>query len=137
MSWEDDDAIQAVQAGAKGPPLKNARSDEVVRAGRLVAAGSSEIDPPLAPVLLRGYPRMPARGASSPRAGGLNQRDPTRLRLLAAGYNYRRIAGELVLAGSPIKNYPSALFHSMGVRDRTQAVLHAIAEGLVPRPVAS
>src|SRR5215211_7729840 len=39
MFWEDDYAIQAVRAGAKGYLLKNARSDEVVRAVRLAAAG--------------------------------------------------------------------------------------------------
>ena len=53
MFWEDDYAIQAVRAGAKGYLLKNARSDEVVRAVRLAAAGGSAIDPSLAPVLLR------------------------------------------------------------------------------------
>ena len=53
MFWEDDYAIQAVRAGAKGYLLKNARSDEVVRAVRLASAGGSAIDRSLAPVLLR------------------------------------------------------------------------------------
>lgn len=138
MFWEDDYAIQAVRAGAKGYLLKNARSEEVVRAVRLAAAGGSAIDPSLAPVLLREYHRMLTRsGDEHQREGALTQRDITLLRLLAAGYNNRQIAMELSLAESTVKNNLSALFQKINVRDRTQAVLYAFAEGLVPRPMAS
>lgn len=137
MFWEDDYAIQAVRAGAKGYLLKNARSDEVIRAVRLAAAGGSAIDPSLAPVLLREYHRMLTRSPEDgTRDGALTQRDLTLLRLLAAGYNNRQIATELDLAESTVKNNLSSLFHKVGVRDRTQAVLYAFAEGLVPRPMA-
>lgn len=136
MFWEDDYAIQAVRAGAKGYLLKNARSDEVVRAVRLAAAGGSAIDPSLAPVLLREYHRMLTRSQDDQqRDGSLNQREMTLLTLLAAGYNNRQIAKELDLAESTVKNNLSALFHKIGVRDRTQAVLFAFAENLVPRPM--
>lgn len=138
MFWEDDYAIQAVRAGAKGYLLKNARSDEVVRAVRLAAAGGSAIDPSLAPVLLREYHRMVTRTPEdSQRDGSLTQRDLTLLRLLTAGYNNRQIATELALAESTVKNNLSALFQKIGVRDRTQAVLYALSEGLVPRPMTN
>ena len=105
MFWEDDYAIQAVRAGAKGYLLKNARSEEVIRAVRLAAAGGSAIDPSLAPVLLREYHRMLTRSPEdNHRDGALNQRDLTLLRLLAAGYNNRQIANELSLAESTVKN---------------------------------
>jgi len=138
MFWEDDYAIQAVRAGAKGYLLKNARSDEVIRAVRLAAAGGSAIDPSLAPVLLREYHRMVTRTPEdSQRDGALTQRDLTLLRLLVAGYNNRQIATELALAESTVKNNLSALFQKIGVRDRTQAVLYALGEGLVPRPMSN
>jgi DNA-binding NarL/FixJ family response regulator len=138
MFWEDDYAIQAVRAGAKGYLLKNARSEEVIRAVRLAAYGGSAIDPSLAPVLLREYHRMLTRSADDGQKDtALNQRDMTLLRLLAAGYNNRQIASELSLAESTVKNNLSSLFHKIGVRDRTQAVLYAFAEGLVPRPMTA
>ena len=138
MFWEDDYAIQAVRAGAKGYLLKNARSEDVIRAVRLAANGGSAIDPSLAPVLLKEYHRMLTRSPEDTnRDGALTQRDVTLLRLLAAGYNNKQIANELNLAESTVKNNLSALFHKIDVRDRTQAVLYAFAEGLVPRPVAS
>ena len=138
MFWEDDYAIQAVRAGAKGYLLKNARSEEVLQAVRLAASGGSAIDASLAPVLLREYHRMLTRSADDDGRGSvLSQRDTTLLRLLAAGYNNRQIANELNLAESTVKNNLSSLFQKINVRDRTQAVLYAFAEGVVTKPVAS
>ncbi len=127
MFWEDEYALQAVRAGAKGYLLKNAHSEEVIQAVKLAAAGGSTIDASLAPVLLREHQRD----------GEMTQRDLSLLRLLAAGYNNRQIANELNLAESTVKNNLSALFQKIGVRDRTQAVLYAFSEGLVSRPVAT
>ncbi len=138
MFWEDDYAIQAVRAGAKGYLLKNARSEDVLRAVRLAASGGSAIDASLAPVLLREYHRMLTRNSDDEGRGSvLSQRDTTLLRLLAAGYNNRQIANELNLAESTVKNNLSSLFQKINVRDRTQAVLYAFAEGVVTKPVAS
>lgn len=137
MFWEDDHAIQAVRAGAKGFILKNTTSADVIRAIHLAASGGSAIDPSLAPVLLREYHRMLTNTPEeSPRDGGLTQRDIALLRLLAAGFNNRQISRELNLAESTVKNNLSALFQKIGVRDRTQAVLYAFAEGIVARPMA-
>ena len=138
MFWEDEYALQAVRAGAKGYLLKNAHSEEVIQAVKLAAAGGSMIDASLAPVLLREYQRMLTKSPDEhQRDGEMTQRDLSLLRLLAAGYNNRQIANELTLAESTVKNNLSALFQKIGVRDRTQAVLYAFSEGLVSRPVAT
>lgn len=138
MFWEDEYALQAVRAGAKGYLLKNAHSEEVIQAVRLAATGGSTIDASLAPVLLREYQRMLTKSPDDhQREGEMTQRDLSLLRLLAAGYNNRQIANELRLAESTVKNNLSALFQKIGVRDRTQAVLYAFSEGLVTRPVVS
>ena len=92
------------------------------------------IDPLLTPVIMSEYRRM----VVSPRGdrgltGGLSERESTLLKLLAAGYNNRQIADELSLAESTVKNNLSSLFHKINVRDRTQAVLYAIDNGIVSR----
>jgi DNA-binding NarL/FixJ family response regulator len=136
MYGEDEYVIQAVRAGAKGYLLKTASSEEVIKAVRLAMSGGSTIDPSLAPVLLREYHRMVSRTPDDgQRDGALSQRDLVLLRLLAAGLSNRQIATELQLAESTVKNNLSALFQKIEVRDRTQAVLYAFGEGLVPRPV--
>ncbi len=138
MVWQDDQAIQAMRAGAKGYLLKNASPEELTRAIKLAASGGAAIDQSLAPVLLREYHRMMSRTTDDGRNdGALTQREVKLLRLLASGYSNRQIANELDLAESTVKNNLSALFHKVGVRDRTQAVLYALAENLVSHPVSS
>ncbi len=134
LCWDENDAIQAVRAGAKGYLLKNAQAEDVLRAVRLAAAGGSAIDRSLAPVLLRESDRMlPHSPQGRGQGNTLSRREITLLRLLAAGNTNRQIAAELGLAESTVKNNLSALFHKIGVRDRTQAVLFAFSAGLQPR----
>lgn len=135
MAWDDDYAIKAIRAGAKGYLLKSSRSEDVLRAVRLAASGGSAIDPSLAPLLMREYHRMMSRDVA-PRAEavGLTRRELDLLRLLANGFSNRQIANKLDLAESTVKNNLSALFQKIGVRDRTQAVLYAFNEGLVRKP---
>ncbi|MEX2315016.1 MAG: LuxR C-terminal-related transcriptional regulator, partial [Thermomicrobiales bacterium] len=64
----------------------------------------------------------------------LSSREQQFLELLVKGHNNRQIAQELDLAESTVKNNLSALFQKIGVRDRTQAVLYAISNGIVAAP---
>jgi DNA-binding NarL/FixJ family response regulator len=64
----------------------------------------------------------------------LSSREQQFLELLVKGHNNRQIANELDLAESTVKNNLSALFQKIGVRDRTQAVLYAISNGIVAPP---
>jgi two-component system, NarL family, response regulator DegU len=133
MYADDEYAIHAIRAGAKGYLLKNSRSDEVIRAIRLAAAGGSAIDPALGAVLMREFQRLLNRTPGDPRQQ-LSAREQQFLELLVRGHNNRQIASELDLAESTVKNNLSALFQKIGVRDRTQAVLYAISNGIVAPP---
>jgi DNA-binding NarL/FixJ family response regulator len=133
MYADDEYAISAIRAGAKGYLLKNSRSDEVISAIRLAAAGGSAIDPALGAVLMREFQRLLNRSPNESRQQ-LSTREQQFLELLVRGHNNRQIAVELDLAESTVKNNLSALFQKIGVRDRTQAVLYAISNGLVTPP---
>jgi two-component system, NarL family, response regulator DegU len=133
MYADDEYAIHAIKAGAKGYLLKNSRSEEVIRAIRLAAAGGSAIDPALGAALMREFQRLLNRTPGETRQQ-LTQREQQFLELLVKGHNNRQIASELELAESTVKNNLSALFQKIGVRDRTQAVLYAISNGLVAPP---
>ena len=133
MYADDEYAIHAIRAGAKGYLLKNTRSDEVIRAIRLAAAGGSAIDPALGAVLMREFQRLLNRTPGEARQQ-LSSREQQFLELLVRGHNNRQIAHELDLAESTVKNNLSALFQKIGVRDRTQAVLYAISNGIVAPP---
>jgi len=133
MYADDEYAIHAIRAGAKGYLLKSSRSDEVIRAIRLAAAGGSAIDPALGAVLMREFQRLLNRSPGEAKQQ-LSSREQQFLELLVRGHNNRQIASELELAESTVKNNLSALFQKIGVRDRTQAVLYAISNGLVAPP---
>jgi len=133
MYSDDEYAIHAIRAGAKGYLLKNTRSNEVIRAIRLAAAGGSTIDPSLGPVLMREFQRLLNSAPTSNRQQ-LSERELQFLELLARGRNNRQIAAEMELAESTVKNNLSSLFQKIGVRDRTQAVLYAFSNGLVAPP---
>ncbi len=133
MYADDEYAIHAIRAGAKGYLLKNTRSNEVIRAIRLAAAGGSTIDPSLGPVLMREFQRL-LNSSSGSSKQQLSEREMRFLELLARGRNNRQIASDLDLAESTVKNNLSALFQKIGVRDRTQAVLYAFQNGLVAPP---
>lgn len=133
MYQDDEYAVHAIRAGAKSYLLKNSRSEEVIHAIQVAASGGSTIDPGLAPALMREYQRLLTRTPNN-KQQNLNEREMTLLRLLANGFNNRQIADQLDLAESTVKNNLSSLFQKIGVRDRTQAALYAISQGIVPKP---
>ncbi len=129
--YTEDYALPALKAGARGYLVKNTGVENVVRALKLAVSGGSQLDPLLTPVIMNEYRRMTGNRSGRSKSEGLTERDLALLRLLAAGYNNRQISDELTLAESTVKNNLSALFQKLGVRDRTQAVLHAIDTGIV------
>lgn len=137
--YSEEYALPAMKAGAKGYLVKSTGIENLVRAVKLASTGGSLIDPLLTPVIMSEYRRMVVtpRGERTSRPNGLTDRECTLLQLLAAGKSNRQIAEELSLAESTVKNNLSALFHKIGVRDRTQAVLFAIDSGIVHRAARS
>jgi DNA-binding NarL/FixJ family response regulator len=126
-------ALAVGAAGAKSYLLKNTRLDEVIQAIHVAADGGATIDATMAPILMREYQWLPTRTPTN-REQAMSDREIMLLRLRAQGYSNQQIAQHLTLAESTVKNNLSILFQKIGVRDRTQAVLYAISQGLVPKP---
>jgi DNA-binding NarL/FixJ family response regulator len=71
----------------------------------------------------------PAPPASDPR---LTPRENHVLNLLVQGSSNRRIARELAISESTVKNHLHAIFLKLGVRDRTEAI--SVVLSTAPRP---
>lgn len=130
----DDDALllQALTLGARGYLLKDVTVEQLSRAVRTLADGGTLIAPSLTDRLLRtlrGAP-LPAGAADVP-AQPLSTREREVLRLVAEGCSNRQIAEVLHLAPGTVKNHLSAVLLKLGARDRTNAVLRALREGLL------
>ena len=124
--------VKAIRAGAHGYVTKSSSIDDVVRAIEAVFDGGSWIDPAIAPLVMSEYRKLTWPTTPSDELNrDLSTRDVELLKLLAAGLNNRQISESTGLAESTVKNNLSSLFRKLGVRDRTQAVLFAIEDGLV------
>ncbi|MEE1620924.1 response regulator [Zafaria sp. J156] len=131
----DDDSLllRALKGGARGYLLKDVTLDQLSHAVRTLAAGGTLVAPSLTDRLLRAI-RSDAAGAddSLPAAQELTSRELEVLRLVAEGCSNREISEGLFLAEGTVKNHVSAILLKLGARDRTQAVLRALREGVLP-----
>ena len=122
------DALNAIDAGAKGFIPKTASHDEVVRMVRIVLDGglclSGSLSNQPAPASPRSNP-APAQLADDDRLTGLTKRQKQVLALLAQGKSNIEIAGDLGVSDKTVRFYISAILRTLKVKNRTQATLIA------------
>ncbi|WP_026874544.1 response regulator [Jiangella gansuensis] len=130
----DDDTLvlDALRAGARGYLLKDVTLEQLTRAVEALAAGGTLIAPSITDRLLRAIRSGPSPvGVDAPPVQDLTERELEVLRLVAEGYSNREIAGALFLAEGTVKNHVSTILLKLGARDRTNAVLRALHEGIL------
>lgn len=129
---EDTLVLDALRAGARGYLLKDVTLEQLAQAVRSLAAGGTLIAPSITDRLLRAITSGPSPvGVHAPPVQPLTERETEVLRLVAEGYSNRQIAEVLFLAEGTVKNHVSTLLVKLGARDRTNAVLRALHEGLL------
>ncbi|WP_223881034.1 response regulator [Nesterenkonia ebinurensis] len=130
----DDDTLvlEALRAGARGYLLKDVTVEQLAAAVQALAEGGTLIAPSITDRLLRAIKSAPApAGASGVVVESLTEREVEVLRLVAEGYSNRQIADLVHLAEGTVKNHISSILIKLGARDRTNAVLRAIREGVL------
>ena len=132
-TFDDDELVlQALRCGARGYLLKDVTLEQLTRGVRALAAGGTLIAPSITDRLLRAITSGPSPvGADAPPVQPLTERELEVLRLVAHGYPNREIAEALFLSEGTVKNHVSAVLTKLGARDRTNAVLRALHEGLL------
>ncbi|MCI2956099.1 response regulator transcription factor [Agromyces atrinae] len=129
-TFDDDELVlQALRAGARGYLLKDVTLDQLAGAVRTVAGGGTLIQPAITERLLRAV-RSGAPLDEAPTAP-LTDRELDVLRLVASGYTNREIGEALFLAEGTVKNHVSTVLVKLSARDRTNAVLRALHDGLL------
>jgi DNA-binding NarL/FixJ family response regulator len=131
----EDYLLAALEAGASGFLLKNARPEHLLDGIRAVAAGEALLSPEVTRAVIE---RAVARGSLPERrmpAGTppeqLTDRELEVLRLMARGLSNDEIAEELVVGRATVKTHVSNVLLKLGLRDRVQAVAFAYRNGLV------
>lgn len=128
-AYDDDPYIFAMlQAGASGYVLKNAPSEELVRAVRAVARGKSALDPAVTAKVMTQLASGKPPGAQAV-VEGLTERELEVLRLAAKGYTNRATGRALSISDRTVQGHLANIFGKLGVGTRTEAVLIAIKQG--------
>lgn len=129
----DEYIVDALRAGASGFLLKDAPTQEVVRAVRAVAAGDAVLAPAVTRQLLDQVGRrLPAAVSRTPEElRHLTERERQVLGMLATGLTNAEISTALVLSEATVKTHVSHLLGKLGLRDRVQAVIYAYESGLI------
>jgi DNA-binding NarL/FixJ family response regulator len=128
----DEYVVEALRAGASGFLLKDATSDELVRAVRVVAAGDALLAPSVTRRLLDQYARRLPPAVSGPSVGDIvTKRELEVLMLIASGLHNAAIGQALHLAESSVKTHVGHLLAKLGKQDRVQLVIYAYETGLI------
>jgi DNA-binding NarL/FixJ family response regulator len=128
----DEYVYEALAAGASGFVLKDASTDELIRAVRVVAAGDALLAPSVTRRLIAEFARRrPTLRATPGALAALTPRELEVLALIAGGLSNAEIAAQLVVAEQTVKTHVGRILGKLGLRDRAQAVVVAYETGLV------
>ena len=152
----DEYAMDAIEAGASGFLLKDARAAELIAAVRAVADGDAVMAPSVTRRLLLRL-RDPERPAAAPAEAGvgagagsladigvdaaagpaaantlgeLTEREREVFALIAEGLSNAEIGERLFLSESTVKTHVGRVLTKLGLRDRVHAVILAYEAGL-------
>lgn len=126
MYAQEEYLFRAIQAGARGYLLKDSPISAVADAIRKVATGGS--------ALQTGFHQVPADSSARARdsVDALSAREVEVLTALVSGLSNKHISERLYISETTVKLHISNIYRKLGVRSRSQAVVHAIRHQLVP-----
>jgi DNA-binding NarL/FixJ family response regulator len=134
MYREDQQLVDAIQAGARGYLLKDADAAELISVLERVARGESALDPALT---TRVFDAMRRLSTKQQARAQFTEREREILELVAHGHDNRTIALRLHLSEKTVGNRMSEIFQKLGVANRTQAALVARERGLLQQHTAT
>jgi DNA-binding NarL/FixJ family response regulator len=124
-TFDDPEALkQAIIAGASGYLLKDAQPETLKRVLEAAVEGQRIFQP---------GPSLPADCGAQSSMSSLSPREVAVLRLVAGGYSNKEVARHLGIAVGTVKNHVSETLRKLDARDRTHAVIRAMAGHLLSK----
>lgn len=121
---KDKKIFTALDAGALGCLLKDSSPQELIRAIRDVSRGELTLHPAVARKML--HEQKPPDDSASP----LTDRELEVLKLVAQGLDNHDIAARLVISLPTVRSHVTNILTKLNLRNRSQAVLYALREGI-------
>ncbi|MGG3727742.1 response regulator transcription factor [Bacillus wiedmannii] len=129
MYEHDEYLMDALQAGADGYLLKDSSSEQVVAAIRMLYQGDSVIHPRMTKKLIT-YHQQKMKVESN--ENELTEREKEILFELVKGLSNKEIAEALYISDKTVKIHINKIFKKLNVKSRSQAVIYAVRNQLVP-----
>jgi len=129
---EDKVLWGALQAGAAGFVLKDATTEDLVRATETVASGGAWFCPAVAERVMAKHQKIvPINELAQRQINSLTHRELEVLTLMARGATNTEIADRICVGEATVKTHISNLFGKIEARDRAAAVVFAFDHGVV------
>jgi DNA-binding NarL/FixJ family response regulator len=123
----DDTYVQdALQYGAYGYILKNIKSEDLIASLRAISRGAVLFSPDILEKLVLRLDSKPAAGDQDGEyheiISRLGNREKEILKLVALGYNNKKIADTLFISEPTVRNYISSIYAKVGSKDRLEVI---------------
>lgn len=134
-STEESKVLAAVQAGALGYLLKDARREELLQAIRQVSRGNAYLPPQVALKLMHSVrpprsdtPPPPREPTGAPSTERLTARQNEVLNLLGQGLSNWEIAQTLYISKSTVRSHIYHIRGKLGLESRSQTIAYAVRQ---------
>lgn len=119
---------QLLAAGASGYVLKQSASSELIHAIRVVAEGTTYLDPAITDKVIEGYIDKQAH-LSAKSHSLLSEREEEVLRMIAWGYSNKEVAANLNISVKTVEAHKANSLKKLGLSSRIDIVRYALLRG--------
>jgi DNA-binding NarL/FixJ family response regulator len=132
VSDSAEDVVAVIRAGARGYITKGSSGADVTRAVHSVAEGDAVFSPRLAGFVLDAFGTASGEQAESiDELDRLTAREREVMRLIARGYSYKEVAGELFISVKTVETHVSAVLRKLQLSSRHELTAWALARRLL------
>lgn len=135
VSDDDEHLFEAIKSGAQGYLIKDVKGQQLFDALDGVARGEAAFSGVIAAKILREFKKGDV-GADQEleTTEPLTEREIEVLQLVVEGKSNQEIAQSLVISESTVKNHLRNILGKLHLRNRIQAAVYAVRQGLVEDP---
>ena len=127
--------VGALEAGVDGYLLKDMSSDSLRQSLELVLTGEKVFPTALTGLLVDDQFALSLNAKTGDRAGALSNRETEILTCLVNGHSNKTIANQLHIMEGTVKVHLKGILKKIRVRNRTQAAIWAIHNGIMASPI--
>jgi DNA-binding NarL/FixJ family response regulator len=132
VSEEDKDLFQAIKCGAQGYMVKDLKAHVLFDVLDALVRGETPLSAIMATKILREFQDSVPSTVEVPDAvDALTPREIEVLGLIVEGRSNKEIAEALVISESTVKNHLRNILEKLHLRNRIQAAVYAVRQGLV------